>query len=386
MHSEIINDPSNLSHTPELRKDTGTMFKLLKTCLTAAAVIIPATMATMSSASAATIKLVVVQEDWDKTSLARNTRVQNAIMNVLNQTLHAPAYQGVMSRYGISGMDVYSETALTLNVYGQDRIRRRDEELISLARTISNPSMDVMVLYTVYARAVADPYTNISRLQMALNYRALDVKSSRFLGGGNLDINTAGVPITGCATGINGVGPDQHCVLEFVSRNAENLARDAGNKLALQLSSMLGRAYATAPVSPGYTPTPPIGAEGGAKDFARRRPPAARPNLYGNGARHKGCNSLPTTFMITFRGFSQRQINFVEGNMANWKCSMDLDLSNHNGGTSFSQATYEYKTTANQQRIIRNIRLMLELIGIVAETRTNGVNEIIVSSLALREN
>ena len=47
--------------------------------------------------------MLVVQEDWDEESLIRNNRIQNAVLNTLNQTLHAPAYQSVLQRYGISG-------------------------------------------------------------------------------------------------------------------------------------------------------------------------------------------------------------------------------------------------------------------------------------------
>ena len=361
------------------------MLNIMKKVAVAAAIALPAAAAIPATASAAsTIKMLIMQEDWDKASLRRNTRIQNAILNTLNQTLHAPAYQSIINRYGIQGMDVYSETAVTLPFYKQDRVRRRDEELISLARAVNNPTIDALTLYTVYARAVPDPYTHISRLQIALNYRALDVKSGRYLGGGNLDVNTAGIVVTGCAAGLNGYRPDPHCVQEFVSRHAERLAQDAGNKLALQLSALLGRAYGRpggkgypGPLAKGGPVAPPAivpGAEG--------TRPAPTGKVYVEGKRHPGCNSLPTNFLVTYRGFSQRQINFIEGNMANWKCALDIDTAR----SSFSGIQYEYKTTANQQRIIRNIRLMLELLGIVAEPKTNGTNEIIVSAVTLREN
>ncbi len=359
------------------------MLNFVKKAAAVAALLIPAAMLAPATASAAaTVKLLVMQEDWDKSSLKRNSRIQNAILNTLNQTLHAPAYQSILKRYGIQGMDVYSETAVTLNFYKQDRTRRRDEELISLARSVSNPKIDVLTLYTVYARAVPDPYTHISRLQIALNYRALDVKSGRFLGGGNLDVNTNGIVVTGCAAGLNGYAPDPHCVQEFVSHHAERLARDAGNKLALQLSALLGRAYGQAPVAglPGGAVPAPHAGKGAPQVNARIAHGGGK--TYVGGKRHPGCNSLPTNMKVVYKGFSQRQINFIEGNMANWNCALDLDTAS----SSFSGITYEYKTTANQQRVIRNIRLMLELLGVIAEPKTNGDNEIIVSALTLREN
>lgn len=320
-----------------------------------------------STASAATIKVLITQEDQDRTSLRRNTRIQNAIMNVFNQTLNAPAYRTMLRKYGIKGMDVYDETASTIKFYRQDRVRRRDEELISLARQIKNPTMDVLVMYTVYAKAVSDPYTKVAKLQMALNYRALDVKSSRYLGGSNLDIDTSGVIFTGCAAGINGQRPDSHCVSEFVADNAERLARDAGNKLALQLAALVGRQY------------------GGRRDNYDENAGKMNDDIQGRKYRRrrysKACANIPTTFKVTFKGFSQRQINYVEKNMSQWKCVLDMDLSK----SSFSHTTFEYKTRANQQRVVRNIRMMLDLAGAVADPVTKGDNEIVVEALTLRE-
>jgi len=73
--------------------------------------------------------------------------------------------------------------------------------------------------------------------------------------------------------------------------------------------------------------------------------------------------------IVTYKGFSQRQINFIEGNMANWNCALDLDTTS----SSFSGVQYEYKTTANQQRVIRNIRLMLELLELLPNQRPMAI-------------
>ena len=322
------------------------------------------------AADVPTINVLVVQEDWDEDSLIRNNRIQNAVLNTLNQTLHAPAYQSVLQRYGISGMDVYDETSLTLDFYQQDRQRRRDEELISIGRTINNPEMDVLVPYTIYARAVTDPYTQIVKLQMSLNYRALSVRDGRWLGGDNLDLDTAGVPFTGCATGINGTPADPHCVKEFVSEYGENLARNAGNKLAIQLAGQLGRSYGSAPVE-GSIADPGAGGTNAAVSGETMAYQAVA-----------GCGNIPTTFQVQWVGFEQRQVNAIEEHMNFWKCALDTDVTD----SDFSQITFSYKTRADKARVIRNIRLMLELMGQVAEPRTEGSNTIVVEALGIREN
>lgn len=174
-----------------------------------------------AAANAQTVKVLVAQEDWDRYSIERNNRIQRNVLNTWNNTLNSPAVLRQMKQYGIEGLDVYDETAVTLKFYNQDRTRRRDAELISLARQIRNPRIDVVVLYTLYARAVEAPYTKATKLLTSMSYRALDVRSGRFFGGDNLEIDPDGVVMTGCATKRAGVNPDRHCVKEFVSRYGE---------------------------------------------------------------------------------------------------------------------------------------------------------------------
>ncbi|MBO0905464.1 hypothetical protein [Jiella sonneratiae] len=324
-----------------------------------------------SAAHAATINVLVMQEDWDQESLPRNNRIQNAVLSTINQTLNAPAYQSKLRQYGIEGMDVYDETALTLNFYQQDRQRRTDEELISVVRSIDNPQIDYVMPYTLYARAVTEPYSGIVKLQMSLNYRALDVRSGRFVGGDNLDLDTKGVSFTGCAAGLNGTPADPHCIKEFVSLNGEKLARNAGNKLAIQLAALLGRQYGS-----GHSETI---VEHGDTNEAIGDDVAGLPR---HGVGGSVCDNPPTTFAVTFRGFEQRQVNAVEEYMSYWKCALDLDVTS----SDFSEITFSYKTRSDQQRVLRNVRLMLELMGVVAEPQTQGSNEIVVEALGVREN
>ncbi len=337
----------------------------MKRLLIAALATATSLFAAPASADLPGVNVLVTQEDWDGDSLPRNNRIQIAVLNTLNQTLHSPAYQSQLKKYGISGMDVYDESALTVDFYGADRVRRSDEELISLARTINNPEMDVIVPYTFYARAVTDPYTNIVKLQMSLNYRAMSVRDSRWLGGDNLDIDTAGVPFTGCAAGLNGTAADPHCVREFVATNGEKLARNAANKLAIQLAGTLGRTLGGS-ASAGSAGDNNAAISGGSNGTVQL----------------DGCGNIPTTFKIEYIGFEPSQMNNIEAQMNTWKCALDTDMTD----SDFSQITFSYKTRADKARVMRNIRLMLELMGQVAEPRTEGANGIVVEAFGIREN
>jgi len=332
------------------------------------------------AAEAQTIKVLVAQEDWDKDSLERNNRIQRAVLNTWNSTLNAPAVLRQMKRYGIDGLDVYDETAVTLKFYDQDRKRRRDAELISLARQIKNPRIDVVVLYTLYARAVKEPYTNLTKLLTSMSYRAIDTRSGRFFGGDNLDVDPDGVVMTGCATAINGVKPDRHCVKEFVSRHGERLARDAGNALALRLSALLGQQYGN---KEGYAAdtNDKLGDADGYKDGDSA---AGEGGLKVGNSVGGRCKNIPTTFIVEYQGFSPRQKSLIEANMSNWRCGLDLDASAN--GSSLSNAAYEYKTRLNEGQLIRQIRLMSDLMGVVTEIRNQGRNTIEIRAIGLREN
>ena len=322
-------------------------------------------------AHAATINMVVIQEDADGESVARNNRIQNAVLNTINQTLNAPAYQSALQRAGITGMDVYNERALTLEFYDQSRQRRAQPEIISLLRSIT-PKMDIGVFYTLYARGVQDPYTKVVKLQMSMAFQALNVADGRIMGGDNLDIDTAGVPFTGCAASLNGTPADPHCVKEFVSQYGERLARNAGNKLAIQLAAMLPRAGFSAGGNSG------AGSDGGdIKDASTGG------GAIGTGAgTGDACGNLPTSFNVTFRGFEQRQMNAVQEYMEFWQCAMDLDVTDQD----LSQITFVYKTRASQGRTLRNIRLMMDSLGQIAEPQTQGSNQIVVERIGQRNN
>ncbi len=351
------------------------MLKKLMLGVAAAATLAAAPVA----AQAQTIKVLVAQEDWDKDSLERNNRIQRNVLNTWNSTLNSPAVLRQMKRYGIDGLDVYDETAVTLKFYGQDRTRRRDEELISLARQIKNPRIDVVVLYSLYARAVKGPYTGATKLLTSMSYRAIDTRSGRFFGGDNLDIDPDGVIMTGCAIALNGVGPDRHCVKEFVSRYGERLARDSGNALALRLGALLGQQYGDKTAYAEDT-NDKLGDADGYKGDDAGDGESLTVAKSGIGR----CKNIPTTFIVEYQGFSPRQKNLIEANMSNWRCGLDLDAAV--GGSSLSNAAYEYKTRLNEGQLIRQVRLMTELMGIVAEIRNQGRNTIEVRAIGLRGN
>ena len=166
---------------------------MLKSLLTAA-MTVGVLSASGMAASAEPIRTLIVQEDDEKDALPRGGRIQRAILNAFNAGLSAPNAARLYDRYGIDGIDVYDEVSLTLPYDEQGRSRRNIQELISVVRTIRNPRMDIVVPYTLYVKAVDNRYDRITRLQMSLSYRALDVRNGRYIAGDNIDIDTGWHP------------------------------------------------------------------------------------------------------------------------------------------------------------------------------------------------
>ncbi|XWN33237.1 MAG: hypothetical protein ROR55_09270 [Devosia sp.] len=341
---------------------------MFKTVFTAASLAAASLFA--AGASAQTIDVMVMQSDADPNSLEKGTQIQNSMLLEFQKVLNSPNVISYMRQFGIEGMDVIDETAVVAANPGYDlsRTRRSDQELLTLVRQIRNISVDATILYTVYARAVKDPFTGINNLQASLQYRVIG-RDGKFLGGDNMALDTTGTPLTGCATAVGGQAPDPLCVRQAVVDNISRLAQDGANKIALQIAALIGQNYGSAqPLAP------PVVAPGAPQTITPT--PVARGNL------SDPCSNLPVDYVISFSGIEPRQKNAIEEFMASWACAMNLELQDNN----FSGISYRYKTRADRSRIVRNIRQMGEMMGMIVETNLRGQNEIIVETVGLRRN
>lgn len=343
---------------------------MLKTLFAAALAAGSLAAAAPQAALAQTVEVIVLQLDQDPNSLEKDTQIQNGMLIEFQKVLNSPNVMSYMRQFGIQGMDVFGERALIVQAPGYDttRTRRSQEELLTLIQQIPNFSPDAAILYTIYARAVEDPYTRISLLQATMQYQVFG-RDGRFLGGDNMALDTRGIPLTGCATAVAGQGPDPLCVRQAVTENVGRLAQDAANKIALQLAALIGQSVASGPVG-SSDPTnvaiqPGHGPQSGVSQSV-------------GGA----CANLPSTYVISFEGVEGRQKNAIEEFMASWACAETLETVED----SFTTITYRYKTTADRGRILRNIRQMADMMGIVVETGLSGNNEIRVETIGLRRN
>lgn len=323
-----------------------------------------------ASAAAQTIKVLIVQEDADDTSLRRDTRIQRNILNAFNQGLNAPSAADLQRKYGIGGMDVFDETSLSVDWYPQGRKRRADPELISLAREIRNPRLDVLVLYTLHAKAVdRHAMPGVTALHMSLSYRALDIRSGRYLGGENLDLDSNGIVATGCAASLGGRAASDHCIHEFVAGQGERLVRDAAITLSTQLAAMAS------------------GHDKGDRREAREDVPKGKrtsskdsePDLSDN---RFDCRARPVQYLVTFSGIPKQHVNLITQRMDEWPCGIDLGLER----SSPSEASYSYNVRATEAELKRRLDISLEFLRIEGHVETRGRNELVVRAIPIRRN
>ena len=114
------------------------------------------------------LNLLVMGVDDDPSSIRRS---QPAFDSVLN------AFASALQNRGFA---VFDETALTLDTHRQGRVRRSDHELIDIAKSLRNPPIDVVVLFSVYP--ITDRRANTMRYSVRVGGRLLDVQSGRRLG------------------------------------------------------------------------------------------------------------------------------------------------------------------------------------------------------------
>ena len=330
----------------------------------------------MDAYAQATVKMMVMQEDSDPESLARDNRIQREVLSEFQRVLNAPDYARITQQLGLDGLDVYDETAQTMNAIGNvDKARRTDQELIAIVRNLPDVDMDVALLYTLYAKAVDNPYADFQTLQTSINYRVINVPDGRILGTDTVRTDLEGIPFTGCAANLSGTAADPHCVKEFVAEHAGRIAADASNKIAIELASLLGASYGTGSTQ-GMIDQSSVDVGIVDEKVAAVQPPVASAPIGQCPA------AIPRTYNITFSGVESQEMSAIEEYLDSFACAMELNAKD----SSFTQITYEYKTRADQQRLVRNLRMMGELMGHISEVRTQGSNEIVVTNLRLRSN
>ncbi|MGX1790718.1 hypothetical protein ACWIGM_28490 [Bosea sp. NPDC055332] len=286
------------------------------------------------------INLLVMSDDADPDTVPRNNRIFNRVQLQLSEYLNTRGFQ------------VYDETSLALGITQTARVRRRDAELIEIARAVSTP-VDAMVVYQIYASARRAVAADIRFPEIRIAGRVLNVRSGQFIAAfevGGFQLPALPNP---CSA---------ECLLETVGSQSRILAADLGAAIAQKLEGFARPSGGAA--AAGKDGIVLGGGAGGAA-------PAV--------ANADGCNSLPTDFVIQLRDFTATEVDRVESEFVRWGCYRAHRATQ----MTSTSADFFYSTSADSARLTRNFRLMLELVGLNGQVTFSG-NRLVVSKVATR--
>ncbi|GJD64016.1 hypothetical protein [Methylobacterium frigidaeris] len=282
--------------------------------------------------------VVVMGEDADEDSVPRGNRIFQRVIAELSETMN------------LRGYNVYDETAVAMGFTQPNRVRRRDAELIEVARSVSSPPLDVVAVFQIYASASKSAYSDIVRPEVRIPGRLLNVRTGQSLG----SFEVAGVQLPPLPQGC-----DRECLLERVGTEAKVIAGDVAAALTAKLDGVVA---------------PRRGADAGAASV-----PGAVAAPVAAGPAGEACGGLPTAYVVRLNGFSAQEVQAAEEYMAAFRC-----YEHHRpvrAGTS--AAEYWYETRSDSARLGRNLRLMLEHMSAPGQVQFSG-NTFVLSRVATR--
>jgi hypothetical protein len=247
--------------------------------------------------------VMVVGEDADPDSVARDNRIFKRVIEAISTEIDA------------AGFKVYDETAASPEGFTPGRIRRSDAELIDLARRMTQPPIDVIALFTIYATAEDKTYTQVVRARVAS--RLIDLRSGRSLGGFEAASDPGRPAPVDCP---------RACVLEIAGDLARGLGRDVGAALGEKLA--------------GLVPAAP-----------------RAPDLTGS-------------YVLSFKGFAPDEM----ADFDSYLVAFDGYRAHRMVQGASRAAEYWYESSIAPDRLDRNLRVAVDRVGVKARISVAGRN------------
>ncbi|KAA2235070.1 hypothetical protein [Salinarimonas soli] len=264
------------------------------------------------------VNILVMSDDTDTDAVPRFNRIFNRVQARMMETLNLKGYQ------------VYDETASGLEVAATNRVRRSEAELIEVARAVRVP-IDAAVVYRIYASSRKSPSGAISRPEVRVEARVLNVRSGQFV----TAFEAGGYQLPPLP-----VNCDRECLLERVGAEADLISADVASGVVERLTAFIGIP------APGAPPAMAVAAPGGGVPMS---------------ASGEACPPvLPTAYQIRLRDFQPEEVSQVEELLVRFAC-YESHRPTRVGG---SVADYWYETRSDQARLMRNLRQMLDFMGV----------------------
>ena len=277
--------------------------------------------APVDAQSDARLNLVVIGEDADTDTVPRNNRVFDRVLR---------AIQGKMNETGFS---VFDEPAITVGKLKQNRVRRTRAEIVEICRAVKEPPLDVVVIFSIW------PYTRrtdfATFVSGRVDGRMLACQTGQFLGDFEQEFEEIVLP-TRCS---------RNCILEAVGKRTKVIGRDVAQVLARQLGWLLQ--------DKSGTPSPVVNDSGG--------------------------GNLPTQFTLVFDNFTMQDMEALERYLkvfGGYRLHRPLEVSP-------TRQRIWYETSSGSEKLIRNLRRMLESERIESVVNFSG-NTFKVEKIGLR--
>ncbi len=292
--------------------------------------------------------IMIAGEDADKDTIPRGNRNFNRIERAIAEQLVA------------RGFKVFDETAITRDILPQGGVRRQLPELLETAKLAQAP-IDVIVVFQIYASvrpilAVRDTFKPFIRV----DGRMIRVRGGQDLGGYEFGSDIEFPPIPGVC--VNG-DPPRECLLESFGNEARLIGSSVGNALATKLAG-----YLRADIDPGLPPPPPGLVPGGPGPIVAVPGPVpleARPICDGMDG---------TPYVLRIRDFDGPELNRLEEAFTGFACYEHHRIVRSQPGMT----DYWYETRADQARLTRNLRFVLEYMNLPGTVSLTAGNVIIV--------
>ncbi|MEG3619780.1 hypothetical protein V5T82_15045 [Magnetovibrio sp. PR-2] len=252
--------------------------------------------------------ILILGQDGDPQSVARNNSAFGRVLNAVSNELHD------------EGFRVYDETTLTIDTHMQHRMRRMDAEVIGIARSIKHTPIDVAVLYTLYAHGQDRAYAQ--KMDVRVMGRLIAVRTGERIGNFEAALPT---PIA--------ISPDCDgaCMDEALGDHAHELAQELGAVLAARI-----RAHVSGSPRVSAEQSPKIG--------------------------------LPTSYTLTFEGFSAQDIDRIEHDLTQLEGYAHHRLLR----SGYQLVVYWYETAGKEAYLTRALQQVVEDTDNSARLTFNG--------------
>lgn len=274
------------------------------------------------SYAADSVNLLIMIEDANKDSIPRDSRINKRVHASISQQLNQV-------------VDVYDETSITFSQFKQGRVRRTDAELLDIARSITRPPIDIVMVFSTYASVNTQDYVKKARARV--EGRLLNAKSGQFLD--NVEVQSPRswtIPFA-CDR--------QTCMLEEMGDEAKVLGDELGLILATKLNWLLSGMQNGNAI--GNSPTP--------------------------------STAMFNDYYLEFDGFSPQDVASIE----EYLLLFSGYISHRPTQQRHTRSTLLYRTTSGTAQLSRNMLKLLEELNMRATLNFEG-NSFSLKRITLR--